>query len=120
MHAGVIQKHGSDVAWMASFIIQSISNPVLSDAGHHSFDIPGSVSEGIIPAAGTGKIHGRRTIQRNLLCVRFSVPGSDRGVRSGRSETAQRIPAADEKDKTIRSQGVPAGYKRHAIQAGSG
>ena len=32
MHAGVIQKRGSDVAWMASFIIQSISNPVLPDA----------------------------------------------------------------------------------------
>ena len=31
MHAGVIQKRGSDVAWMASFIIQLISNPVLPD-----------------------------------------------------------------------------------------
>ena len=56
----------------------------------------------------------------HLLCVRFSVPGSDRGVQSGGPETAQRIPAADEKDKTIRSQGIPAGHKRHAIQAGSG
>ena len=73
------------------------------DAGHHSLDIPGSVSEGIIPAAGTGKIHGRRAIQRNFLRVRFSVPGSDRGVWSGGPETAQRIPAVDEKNKTIRS-----------------
>ena len=90
------------------------------DAGHHSFDIPGGVSEGIIPAVATGKIHGQRAIQRHLLRVRFSVPGSDRGVQSGGPETAQRISAIDEKDKTICSQGIPAGYKRYAIQTGSG
>ena len=54
------------LGWLLLFI-QSISNPVLPDAGYHSFDIPGSVSEGIIPAAETGKIHGRRTIQRHVI-----------------------------------------------------